>query len=138
MFKKISVFALSLVMVFTFFLLQRKPVFINYGQSFEIYLNGDGSLSQGVVVSIKDYILYGNITGESCVVSESGFSVNDFFADFNAKVLFTETVDEGVSYYGYSSKIKYVQNINGKRVNLHVFVGKDQIKVGSPIIYGSF
>ena len=138
MFKKIFVFALSLILVSTFFLFQRQPLFKNYGNDFEIYLSEGSSLSQVVVVSKQDFVLYGDVKGESCVILKNEFSVGDFFADFNAKILFSEMVEEGVSYYGYSSKIKYAESIDGKRVNLHVFVGKTQIKVGSPIIYGSF
>jgi hypothetical protein len=54
-----------------------------------------------------------------------------------AKIIFTEQIEEGTSYYAYSPTIKYRTKIKNKIINLQIFVGKG-VKVGSPIIFGSF
>ena len=87
---------------------------------------------------MKDYRFIKDVTGESVKISNLGFDVNEFFEKYNAKIVFTETTDGVVSYYGYSKDIKYQTTIGGKRINLHVAVTKDSVTVGAPIIYGSF
>lgn len=138
MFKKILVFILCLIFIGTFFITQKTPLFYRYGDTFELYLEKGGSLAHFVTVKKEEYAFYNNVTGESCVLLNNDLPVPKIFEDFNSKIIFVETLEEGVSYYGYSNDIKYVQYINGKKVNLHVFKGKTQTKIGSPIIYGSF
>lgn len=115
-----------------------KPLFSNYSDSFTVYVGSNSSNAQILTVDGKDYRFIKDVTGESVKISNLGFDVNEFFEKYNAKIVFTETTDGVVSYYGYSKDIKYQTTIGGKRINLHVAVTKDSVTVGAPIIYGSF
>lgn len=115
-----------------------KPLFSNYSDSFTVYVGSNSSNAQILTVDSKDYRFIKDVTGESVKISNLGFDENEFFEKYNAKIVFTETTDGVVSYYGYSKDIKYQTTIGGKRINLHVAVTKDSVTVGAPIIYGSF
>ena len=111
------------------------PVFKDFSDVFEVYLE-DGSSNAKIVHSDeKSFIMTFSRTGESCKTTRSEKEILEYF---NAKVLFTEQTCEGTGIYAFTEKIKYRENVCGKTVNLHIFVGKTQTTVGSPIIYGSY
>ena len=64
--------------------------------------------------------------------------LDKFLRAFRAKIKVMETVGQGVNYYAYSTKIPYNQRVKGKTVNLQIFMGETTVKVGTPMIYGSF
>jgi hypothetical protein len=115
-----------------------KPLFSKYSENFIVYVGSNSSNAEILTVDSKDYMSLKKVTGESVKISSSNFDVYDFFEKYNAEIVFTETVDGVVSYYGYSKDIKYQTIIGGKRINLHVAKAKNLVTVGSPIIYGSF
>ena len=57
---------------------------------------------------------------------------------FDATVKFTEKVDGVTSLYAYSSKIKTYIIVKGQKINLHIALKNTGMKIGSPLIFGSF
>lgn len=104
------------------------------GRNHTLYLSS--SSSQIVKASPRDKV-FGKVRAESCEVTLD-FDVLDFFNSLGAKLLFIEETDDTVSYYAFSPKISYIENIKGEKVNLHASINKERIKIGSPIIYESF
>ena len=92
-------------------------------------------------VKIKDLPLLKRncfiVKGES-FTAPLNYDYKKLLEELNAKIVMTEDASEGNSYYAYSKKIRYCKTINDKKINLHIFVGKTGITVGTPIIYGSF
>ena len=115
-----------------------KPLFLGYAENFEVYLGDSSSVSKILTVSKSDYPFINNLKGESVEIYRNDFDVDEFFNDYNAKIIFTERVGEIVSYYGYSKDVKYKKIINERAINLHVAVDGEKVKIGSPIIFGSF
>lgn len=120
----------------SFYAINARPLFSTYSDSFEIYYE-KASSGRGIErVSRAEFFKAGNIKGESCTV-ENGCAAQ-IIKDLGAELLFTEQTEEGVSYYCFWERSPYGEILRGKKVNLHVFEGKTQTKIGSPIIYGSF
>lgn len=82
----------------------------------------------------EDFTFY--YTGES-IELETEQDANELIDRYSAKMIFTEQTDNGESFYYYTEKLPIYKYINGKRVNLHIHVGK-KITVGYPIIFGSY
>ena len=117
------------------------PLFKGYSSQYEVYLKSNSSNAQIINCCVKNLWKYFTRYGESCYVENfADFTDNptSFIEELGGKVIFTEQTEKGVSYYGYSPKIKYSKVINGKTINLHLFVGSDYAKIGSPIIFGSY
>ena len=138
MLKKILVFPCCFFLLLGVYAFNDKPVFFGYAERFEIYLLNASSTAQIVEISEKDYKAFNGIKGESCKIQSENFSVEKFFSEFCAEIIFEEHTAFGTSYYGFSPKIKYRKQILDKTVNLHIFVGESGVTVGSPIIFGSF
>ena len=113
-----------------------RPIFEDYSDSTEVYTCKSGSLCTVTTVENFRFPLLSGVKGQSAVIKED-FDFKEFLKKFDAKIVHEENTEFGVSYYAYSPKIKYCELVCGKRVNLHVFTGS-QVKVGSPIIYGSY
>lgn len=120
------------------FFANNMPVFFKYADKYEVYLTDYSCSNATKNVFLLEYLFTFNVKGESCVIDKNEFEKEKFLSDFSATEMFSESTGEIVCFYAYSPKIKYTEKINGKTVNLHVAIGKDQVKVGSPIIYGSF
>lgn len=138
MLKSTITYLLALSLIFLFCYINVTPVFKGYADEYEVYLGNKGSLSQIISVNESDFIYLENLSGESFTIDKENFNLEKFLTDYDAKLVFVEEIESGISYYAYSKKIKYKANIDKKLINLHVFIGKTNIKVGSPIIYGSF
>lgn len=138
MFKKVCVVVFSLILLFSLAIFNNAPVFSDYSCEYEIYLANSSNINSVKTVNKKEYFWQFAIVGESCVIENKNFCLNDFFSKLNAKELFSENVGDIAIYYAYSPQIKYCERVNGKTVNLQVAVSKEYIKVGSPLIYGSF
>ncbi len=138
MLKKICVIVSSLIVLCGAVMVSTTPVFSDYGDRFEVYLNSSSSLAKAVSVSGKQLIFLKNVEGESVKVSAKGFNLDELFKEFDATVKFTEQAEQVVIYYTYSPKIKYRKKVKGERVNLQVAVGREQITLGAPLIFGSF
>lgn len=138
--KKLAVILMAIIICFTLFKPNKNPIFCDYASNFEIYLNSASSNANIVQVDLDEYNSFSKIKGESFKTEKEDFCVFEFFREMKAVILFTETVEEGVSYYGYSRSINYMDTLKGQTVNLHVFISNtnNQVTIGSPIIYGSF
>jgi hypothetical protein len=75
-------------------------------------------------------------TGESIVLDNSE-DARKIIGKLDAKMVFCESSESGISTYYYSEKLRVYKYVNGEKVNLHIHVGKITT-VGSPIIYGSY
>jgi len=138
MFKRFSVVLAVLLILIGTSLASSKPTFSKFSDTYELYLYDSSSNAVIVNATKKSFFDFKRVKGESFKTKSEGFSVEEFFLSMDAQLLFTERTAEGVSYYGYGKNIKYRERIKGCEVNLHVFVGKEEVTVGAPIIYGSF
>ena len=136
MFKKISVSLMAIIILGFLWFSSQAPIFGKYSKQTEVYLYPYTStpitvddIEQGLT-----FIKY----GEACEFLKEGFVLDDFLSEFHAKRVFSESFDGKVSVYAYSPKLKYKQVLRGKTINLHVVVSDQVVKVGSPIIYGSY
>lgn len=70
---------------------------------------------------------------------EKELDLQELLKSLSVKTVFYEATEFGESLYGYSNKIAQRKTVNGKVVNIQVFIGKNQrITVGIPLIYGSY
>lgn len=113
------------------------PLFYKYSDSFTVYVGSNSSNADILNTNKSSFMFIKDKRGESCKINGS-FDLQSFLSEFDAQLVFTEQTEQGVSYYAYSNKVKYKQQIKSKPINLHVFIGKSGVTVGSPIIYGSF
>ncbi len=112
--------------------------FDEYSGVYEVYLSSNSSKAKIVSVDKRKASSIVCKTGEAIFIENSELDAYEIFDDFQAKLIFVEKTDEGISYYGYSQEIKFQKRINGKDINIQVFQGNKGIKIGLPIIYGSF
>lgn len=136
MLKKCAVPFAVIIAVILIVFVSIAPIFNGYSTTFEIYRGDSGSQIQ--TVDYKGYVLAGKIKGEAVTIDKQGFDLDKFLRAFRAKIKVMETVGQGVNYYAYSTKIPYSQRVKGKTVNLQIFMGETTVKVGTPMIYGSF
>lgn len=134
-FKLFLIIALFLVCVY---FVNRKPVFIDYSNSFVLYTNSNSSNCAFKSVNRLEYCFSINVFGEECSVKKENFDLQEFLDDFSARIVLVEHTESGTSYYAYSNKVKYLQVIKGQKINLHVAISGDMVYLGSPVIYGSF
>ncbi len=137
MFKRLFILCLCAVMLFLSHFAINASVFNGYTNKIEVYLGNNGSLSTVQTIDVKDYPYFNGVCGQSFKTDIKTFDFEKFIKDFSAKVVFTETIKEGISYYAYSPKIKERKTIKGHTINLQIFVGTS-VTVGVPLIYGSF
>ena len=136
--KNLLTFILCVFVVGVFFLINSTSLFYAFNGKNEVYLRYNSSNAEIVSVKkekVKDYIVK---KGEAVFIEGEKLSPIDLLKTFNAKLVFIEKTEEGVSYYAYSKDVKYLKMIKGERINLHIFIGEKGSKIGSPIIYGSF
>lgn len=142
MFKKILVCFLSLLLIFGIAIVNKKPIFSGYASNFEVYLGESSSNAKIVNANKIDFLFLNKVCGESFKIDSLDFNIDKFLVKQNAKIVFIEEIESGISIYAYSRTIKYKKRIKGKMVNLQIFIPKDientKITVGTPIIYGSF
>ncbi len=138
MFKKYVVTLSAFILLLGLTLSGIKPVLYGYADSLELYLNDTSSLAQIVKANDYEYALYKDVKGESVKLSADGFSLNELLSDFNATVRFIEQTPDCECYYAYSPKIKYKKTVKGQVINLQIAIAKEQVTIGSPLIFGSF
>ncbi len=136
MFKKICSLIFVGIICLSVTFINNRPIFLDKSDSLEVYLSNSSS---GEIIRLYDKKCGAIcVKGESYRVDKGKFSLESFIDEFNGEIIFQEKIDEGISYYGYSSEIKYRKIMNGRAVNFHVFIGENSVTVGAPIIYGSF
>ena len=137
MLKKLTVLALCTIMLFALNYTNNVPTFSGYATEFEVYVGEASSSAQILSLDANSYPLVKDISGEAVKIDLEEFSLEQFLSDFSAKIVFSEQISEGISYYAFSPKIKYRKKVCGEIVNLQIFVG-NSVTVGTPIICGSF
>ncbi len=138
MLKRLGAIVCLITAVFGVWASFSQPVFREYADSYEVYLDDDSSLAQTKRVNKLQYFFLTDIKGESVTVNSEEFDLEDFFNDFDARLKFTESTPDSQIYYAYSPKVKRVKRVKGQNVNLHVVVCKERVVLGSPLIFGSF
>lgn len=136
MFKRYFMVFLSVAFVLSFYFATNKPLFSDYADEYELYLKENSSLAKIVTANRISFPFYFTVKGEACVTESA--DVSRLLADFNAEKVFTEETEDALIVYAYSEKIPYLKNVKSKKVNLQIVQRKGVIKVGSPLIYGSF
>lgn len=137
MFKKFTL-CLSVALIFSLSVyIYGEPIFKGYSESLSVCFYSASSSGMIKEIDGKDIPVFGKY-GESFCKNNGEISVAEVLDRFAAKMIFIEKIAEGVSYYAYSENILYRKLIKGRKVNLHIFVGKEKTTVGSPIIFGSF
>ena len=138
MLKKICVIISAVVLLVSLYFFNKMPIFNGLANTFEVYLSDYSDTRTQLSLRENEFIFLSGVKGESCVIEDENFDLEKYLTQMRASIIFTHEFEEYKNYYAYSPKIKYYKIIDGKMINLHVCVKKDQIKIGSPIIYGSF
>lgn len=136
MFKRYFIVFLSVAFMLSLYFTVNKPLFSDYADRYELYLKENSSIAGIVNADKYSFPFYVSVKGEACVVKCG--DEKEIIGDFNAEIIFTEETDDAVIIYAYSKKIPYEKIVSGKKVNLQIAKRNDVIKVGSPLIYGSF
>ena len=129
--KNLSKF-ISILTLFIFFALSLTPIFNGLIDNAEIYKY---SYSSNCQITDNFFCLFK--TGESGELID-GVEMKDVILAFNAEIVLVEETGENANFYCYSPKINGYTTLKGKKVNLHFAKSQRKVKVGSPIIFGSF
>ena len=68
----------------------------------------------------------------------SFFDLEKFKKDLNLKIISCEEISGRLVITGFSNKLSKFAYVNGKRINVQVSLSAEIVKVGSPLILGSF
>ena len=138
MLKKVFVLIFSVFIVMSLIVFNNTPVFSDYADKYEVYLT-DFSCSEKIIsVNKFQYPFVFNVKGESAIIEKQNFSLTAFLKDLNAQIVICESGENYTCYYAYSPTLKKSKVIKDKMINLHIAITENCVKVGSPIIYGSF
>ena len=129
---------LSSFIMLSLLVFNNTPIFRNYADEYEVYLTDFSCSNKIISVDKYKYPFIFNVKGECAVLNKDKFRLQSFLNDLNAQIVFIESDEDYDCYYAYSPNIKNSKVIKNQLVNLHVAILKDCVKVGSPIIYGSF
>jgi len=77
------------------------------------------------------------VKAESVFVQDE-CDLNGILKKYKARVIFTESVGNAVSYYCYSTKLSGGVLIRGRQINLHVAVADYGYTVATPIAFGCY
>ncbi len=81
--------------------------------------------------------LLNDVCGECAVYSAENFVLEDFLANYNAEVIFIETLTDSVNYY-CTADLPYSTRLYGRQISLHVCVKDGAVLAASPIIFGGY
>ena len=138
MFKKITTVIIATACLCAVWFVNNRPLFSSMATRFEVYATSNGS--DGVIYDVckDEYPLITLKYGEACVLPLEEGLEERLLSTFNAKVVFCENTQFGKSIYAFSPDVKYSKQIKGLKVNLQIFIGESNVKIGSPLIYGSY
>ncbi len=94
----------------------------------------------GELTKSKD-ILFTNILGEEVIfsdVKDEGEKIEKVVNTLSGRVVKNEEFNGGVNIYGYSGKISGDIDMNGRSVNFQIYAKGGVLKIGSPILVGSY
>lgn len=79
-----------------------------------------------------------NLNNVELVGETKYFNLESFKQSLNLKIISCGEVAGRLVLTGFSSKLRKFVYVNGQRVNVQVSLSTDLVKVGSPLILGSF
>ncbi len=133
MLKKIICGICAILTVLLIFLLNGVPIFNSLSNDIEIYEHSYSSSC--ILLNDKNYSFFK--TGEGAVV-KTGIQVSDIIDYFNAEVKNWQSSNGITNYYCFTKEIKGYKKLFNTKINLHIAVKEGVIKIGTPIIFGSF
>ncbi len=136
--RTISILIIFILILYFLTLVNSTSYFENFKGTHEIYLGSSSSCAEVICVDGKKVKNYLGKSGEAVFIEGDSVSVDNIMHEFDASIVFTEQVENGESYYAYSKSIRYRKTVKGKVVNLQIYKSEKGIKIGSPLIYGSF
>ncbi len=110
----------------------------SYGEAITVYTKSASSNAEIITTKPSSVLFFNDVRGESVVVDSNRFNAKQILDSYGATVRFSEVVDGVTSYYAYTDKLPYSQNICGYTVNLHVAVCGERTVIGTPIIFGGY
>ena len=122
------------LLVFSVFMIWKSSYFTSFGGATESYLYRNSSTA--VVTDDKVKAFFSLSTGER--IALNGEDYQSVLCKYGAKIVFTEQAEGGQSIYAYSDKIAFLKVVNGEKINMQIFVKDGNMKVGFPLIYGSY
>lgn len=128
---------LTFFLTFCLFYINSKPIIKTNGKV-EVYLGSNSSCCKFETTDYVGASLIFNKYGESVILEDENFNVEEFFRSVQGEIVLIEEIEGGTSFYAYSKEIKYLREIKGERINLHVYVKGEKVIIASPIIFGSY
>ena len=84
------------------------------------------------VYDYRNAFAYSNKIGEEIVISGSDKEFNSIINILNINIIYKDNY----CIYGYTNKINNYVIIDGKQINVQIYMSKDTIKIGTPLIMG--
>ena len=138
---KIFINFLLIALLFVLYVVNSNFYLKDFDGKFEAYRLSSSSNAEIVSLDKKNVYYCFSKVGEACLLDKK-LEIEEILLKFNAKLVFTEEIEgegyKGTSYYAYTNEIRYEKIIDGKKINLHIYSCEEYMKVGSPLIYGSF
>ena len=135
--KALTIVCCALVISFAW-VISSQAVFSSFSSKTEVYQRKNSSCADVTSISNEQLPLSFYRYGEAVTFDGKNFRLEEILDAFNASLKFTEQTEFGVSYYAYSKDLKYSCLVKGEKINLHVFINQDSVKLGSPILFGSY
>lgn len=137
-FIKLSLATLAAVFIIFAIAALPKKICFNGGENYVFYC-GTSSADCKTVRADKNAkvmrIFLGNVCGEGAEYKE--LDIKEFLTSVGGKIIFSESAAGIVNYY-CSADLPYSTVLDGTEINLHIAVCENSVKVGSPIIFGSY
>lgn len=137
-FIKLSLTALSAALIIFAIAALPKSVCFNDGYNYVFYC-GTSSADCRVVRADGNAkltrIFLNNVCGESAEFKE--LDIEKFLLSVGGEIVFSESA-AGITNYYCSANLPYSVAIDGAKINLHIAVCENSIKVGTPIIFGGY
>ena len=131
--KIIALFLMIVTVISVMYAAYSQPKLLEYSEKVETYFIKDGS--DCVIKTVKRGEPAFLRKGESCEIS---LSAEEILKKLDVAVRRIEITNGIVSYYGYTKKFNYSINLYGEIINVHVAAGNGIVRLGTPIIYGSY
>lgn len=135
MVKKTAIVFFAVFLLIAVWVQTQKSVFDGFDGRITYYTASSSSNANIIVGKPKALIL--DLTGESVEIDEE-LDLNDILSRFDATLVFSERIEEGICYYAYSDKIKYSAKLSGRKINLHIYIKEGKTVMGTSMIFGSF
>lgn len=133
MFKKIIYLTLAFFMIIFLWTVNSVSTQLKGANNFEVFLYKNSSECKIERKNTFNFLK----KGESYYL-ENSLNLNEILNYYDAELIETEETEYGTNYYAYSKNLKYIKKVKGKKINLHIFIGKNKTVIGTPFIFGSY